>query len=92
MSIAWSVQPYREVRACDVAVDHDAAVAAYAAVCLAVPAFIQGLTLVYLSAQPEPFLKQKHTLHTPAYPLLPINSLKQPLNAPPFPQKALTLS
>jgi len=25
----------------------------------------QGLTLVHFSAQPEPFLKQKHTLNTP---------------------------
>jgi hypothetical protein len=28
----------------------------------------QGLTLVHFSAQPEPFLKQKYALHTPAYP------------------------
>ena len=25
----------------------------------------QGLTLVHFSAQPGPFLKQKHTVHTP---------------------------
>jgi hypothetical protein len=25
----------------------------------------QGLTLVHFSAQPEPFLKQKITMHTP---------------------------
>ena len=31
----------------------------------------QGLTLVHVSAHPEPFLKQKHTLHIPAYPLTP---------------------
>jgi len=31
----------------------------------------QGRTLVHFSAQPEPFMKQKHTLHTPVYPQLP---------------------
>jgi len=52
----------------------------------------QGLTLVHFSAQPEPFL----TLHTPTYPLIPHNTCSmtnnQPLNAPPVPLKALTLS
>jgi hypothetical protein len=32
---------------------------------LAVIARHQGLTLVHFSSQPEPFLKPKHTLHTP---------------------------
>jgi len=49
----------------------------------------QGLTFVHVSAQPEPFLKQKHNLRTP---LCPITPPKQPLNAPPIPQKALKLS
>jgi hypothetical protein len=31
----------------------------------------QGLALVHLPAQPEPFLIQQHTLHTPACPLIP---------------------
>jgi hypothetical protein len=39
----------------------------------------QGLTLVPFSAQPEPFLKRKHILHIPSYPLIPH---KQPLNNP----------
>jgi len=55
----------------------------------------QGPTLVHISAQAEPFLKQKLTLHTPLYPLRPPNTpsithTKQSLNAPPIPQKALT--
>jgi len=59
----------------------------------------QGLTLVHYSAQPEPFL----TRSTPFKPPTPPNTLrhllntrkitpKQTLNAPPIPQKALTLS
>ena len=39
----------------------------------------QGLTLVHFSAQPEPFLSQKHTLNTPYPPLRPI---KHPVNNP----------
>ena len=39
----------------------------------------QGLTLVHISAQPEPFLIQKFTLHTPEYRL---TSPTQPLNTP----------
>jgi hypothetical protein len=35
----------------------------------------QGLTLVHYSAQLEPFLTQKHTLHTP-------NTTYHPLNNP----------
>jgi hypothetical protein len=49
----------------------------------------QGLTLVHFSAQPKPCLPQTRTLNTPQHPLTP---LKQTLNAPPIPQKALTLS
>jgi len=49
----------------------------------------QGLTLVHFSAQPEPFLQQKHTLHIPQH--LP-TPRKEPLNAPPIPQKPLTFS
>jgi hypothetical protein len=33
----------------------------------------QGLTLVHYSAQVEPFLTQKHTLHTPKAPYHPLN-------------------
>ena len=52
----------------------------------------QGLTLVHFSAQPEPLLKQKHTLITPHNPLHPLMPPKQSLNAPPIPHKALKLS
>ena len=38
----------------------------------------QGLTLVHLSAQPQPFLTQIHTLNPPKYPLTPPK--KQPSN------------
>jgi hypothetical protein len=34
----------------------------------------QGPTLVHFSAQPEPFLTQKHTLHTPDTPQHPLNN------------------
>ena len=34
------------------------------------PSGDQGRTLVHISAQPKPFLTQKHTLHTPYYPLV----------------------
>jgi hypothetical protein len=49
----------------------------------------QGLTLVHFSAQFEPCLTQKATLHT-----LNISSTRatQPLRAPPIPYKALKLS
>jgi hypothetical protein len=59
----------------------------------------QGLTFVHCSAQPEPYL----TRNTPFKPSTPPNTprhllntrkitLKQTLNAPPIPKKALTLS
>ena len=49
----------------------------------------QGVTLAHCSAQPEPFLTQKHPLNTPWH---PINTPCTPLNAPPIDEKALTLS
>jgi len=56
----------------------------------------QGLTLVHYSAQLEPFLTQKRTLHTPNTPCHPLNNPstppKQHLTAPPVTQKALKLS
>jgi len=48
----------------------------------------QGLTLVHFSAQPEPFLTQKHTFK---HPLIPRGTSQRtptyPLNAPPIPCK-----
>jgi hypothetical protein len=35
----------------------------------------QGLTLAHFSAQPEPFLAQKHTLNIPLHPLAPLKYL-----------------
>jgi len=59
----------------------------------------QGLTLVHFSAQPEPFLTRNTPLKPPTPPNTPRHLLnsrkttpKQTLNAPPVPQKALTLS
>ena len=49
----------------------------------------QGLTLVHFSAQTEPFLNEKLTLHTPYYTLTPP---KHPLNAPLILLKVLKLS
>jgi len=55
----------------------------------------QGLTLVHFSAQPEPYLTRNATLYTPNTPRHLLNTRKitpeQSLNAPPIPQKALTL-
>ena len=53
------------------------------------PAMEQGLTLVHFSAQLEPCLTKKNTLHTLNTPL---TWATQPLNAPPIPYKALKLS
>jgi hypothetical protein len=53
------------------------------------PAAAQGLTFVYFSARPEPFLTQ----NTPWTPHLnPLTPTNQPLNSPFVPQKALMLS
>ena len=59
----------------------------------------QGLTLVHLSAQPEPYLTRNTPLEPPTPPTIPRHLLKarkitpkQTLNAPPILQKALTLS
>jgi len=49
----------------------------------------QGLTLIHFSAQLEPCLIHKNTLHTPNTPL---TRATQPLRAPPVPLKALKLS
>jgi len=56
----------------------------------------QGLTLVHFSAQPEPYLTRNATCTPPNTPRHLLNTRKttpkQSLNAPPIPQKALTLS
>jgi hypothetical protein len=56
----------------------------------------QGLTLVRFSAQLEPCLTRKNTLHTLHIPYTPSNTPltrdTQPLRAPPIPYKALKLS
>ena len=49
----------------------------------------QGLTLVHISAQPEPFLSQNTPLRPPDTSQRPP---KYSLKAPPIPHKALTLS
>jgi len=56
----------------------------------------QGLTLVHFSAQPEPYLTRNTPFTPPNTPRHLLNTRKttpkQSLNAPPIPQKALTLS
>jgi hypothetical protein len=57
------------------------------------PALIQGLTLVRLSAQLEPCLSQENIPHTVKHPLTsPSYGLHNPLRTPPIPHKALKLS
>ena len=43
----------------------------------------QALTLVHFSAQPEPFLTQRHTLNTPNTPYQPTNTPETTPNCTP---------
>jgi hypothetical protein len=52
----------------------------------------QGLSLAHFSAQPEPSLTQIHPKHPLLSPNTSCTPPKQPLNAHPIPQKALTSS
>ena len=52
------------------------------------PEMRQGLTPIHISAQPEPFLKQKPTLNTTQYPLIPPNIIDTTPHVTPYPTQS----